>query len=189
MALYLLGTDHISEKSKKAVTNVFTQTKFDAVLLEGVEHHKKIVESLVKEPFLFLIFKIWLSGLNRKGSENKLANKLAKENNISVFYIDRSLDELIEYFHKPYNNIINLVFILLILSLNYIMMALSFLLIAFYFIYHRSKIVMQFRNEFFYKKINEKIESGLYGNILFICGRDHIDFIKRKFPNSILLQG
>lgn len=184
-SIYYLGTEHGTNKSKSAIAETFVRYKFYAVLVEGVNDNTKLFE---KEPFLVWMFKLWFLYSNKRGSEFALAHKLAKDHNIPVINIDKSLNELIEHFHKPYNNIIFILILIIctfILNIYYVLLAAFIIAFIFvegiYFGYFLSKIGIQFRDKVFNKKINEIIESSLYERILIICGKEHTNHIKKYF--------
>ncbi|VVB93220.1 Uncharacterised protein [uncultured archaeon] len=178
--LYLVGTFHSSKKSKDVLKNIFTRHIFDAILTEGIDDKSC---SFRKEPIIVCIILTWFWFLNRLGSEFTLINTIANRHNIPVINMDKSLNEIIDYFHKPYNNTIYLVFLLLFFkgSQNLIDLILLFILVIVIYLCYFLLRVQKFRDEFFHEKIKETKNGGLYNNILIICGKDHIEPIKRKF--------
>ncbi|MFZ3384943.1 MAG: hypothetical protein WA144_13555 [Candidatus Methanoperedens sp.] len=183
--LYLLGTFHSGKKSKGALNNIFSQYKFNAILVEGIIDHK--TQLFRKEPFLIWMLKLWFWYLNKKGSEFTLTYKLAKNLNIPVINIDKSLNELIELFHRPYYTLIFIMYIILMIytSHNLMTFILYFIMAELiYFLYFTLIIGIKLRDEIFIKRISEIIEVGLYDNILVVCGKVHAYSIKKNFINK-----
>lgn len=180
--LYLYGTFHGGKKSKSDLRNIFNRYKIDAVLSEGVKTQNQ--KMFQKEPFLVCPIWIYFQYLKEKGSEFDLAKELAKKSNIDFKLMDKSLNELIEYFHKPYNNIVFIIIIagILLTFHNFILLLLIglFMVELFYFLYFVFK-VWNWREEFFYENIKETIENKPYNSVLITCGKSHTNFIKKKF--------
>ncbi len=199
--LYLAGTLHSSKKSKNTLEYIFTQYKFDVFLIESPKQSKS--EWYRKEPFIFLPYLLYSSSLNKKGSEFTLADKFAKENNIPVINMDKSFDELINYFHKPYNNVVFVIIMILIeLFLNpvlfkllpffagemvyllyFVIILLSFILAEVLYFPYFVFSVTKLRDTSFYEKISEVKNNGLYTSILIICGKFHNKPIMEKFAD------
>ncbi|MCZ7392114.1 MAG: hypothetical protein ABOK23_10730 [Candidatus Methanoperedens sp.] len=107
--LYLYGTVHSSKKSKSDLSNIFNRYKIDAVLSEGVEtQYQKMFQ---KEPFLACPYWVYFNCIKIMGSEFTLAKELANNSEIPIINMDKSLNEIIDYFHKPYINIVLIIII------------------------------------------------------------------------------
>ncbi|MBU4185097.1 MAG: hypothetical protein KKC23_02650 [Proteobacteria bacterium] len=180
--IYLYGTFHSSEKSKRDIRNIFNRYKIDAVLIEGVDDRNQ--KTFQNEPFLAIFLWIYFKLLTKMGSEFGLAKELANKSNIYIKYMDKSENELVEYFHKPYNNIIVfliIVGILLIFNNSIILLLSALFVLGILYLFYFALKTWNFREDFFYENIKETIENNPYNSVLILCGKYHTNFIKKKF--------
>ena len=80
--IYIIGTTHISNKSKLIIETAFKQNNFDCVMSEGVNGRIYNEVNWVKEPFLTLIALIYSFFLMRFGKDIVIVEDLSKKYNI-----------------------------------------------------------------------------------------------------------
>ena len=85
----LLGTVHVSKKSKNIIERVFKENKFDCVLTEGVVGNIFNKHYWVREPFLMISISIYFYFLSKFGKDFATVKKLSKKykipNKMSIF--------------------------------------------------------------------------------------------------------
>ncbi|WAM22423.1 MAG: hypothetical protein OI717_00410 (plasmid) [Candidatus Methanoperedens sp.] len=181
--LSLFGTIHSSNESKTKIKKILEQHKFDALLTEGVQ--TKSSGWYRKEPFLIIPARLYFGWLDNLGSEFTIVDKIAKDNNIDNVNMDKSLDELVNYFHKPYYNVIFLIVIIAMIatSSNLFLIIVSFIVAEIVYSAIFAYKFINLRDNFFHEKINDVDNSEKYTNVLIICGNEHVKGIMKIFPN------
>ncbi len=190
--LHILGTHHLSKKSKKIITDLVSKGNFDVILSEGID--KTIpFQDWKKEPFLWIDILVWKSILDKWGQDIGTGEILSKKKDIEHIYIDLSEKSLISKFVNWYNHLVYLVlfigtfsilnksfndvWIILVLSCTFFLTQIFYLG---YFLFRTNHI----RNNYFIEQIRTKLHEKKGNKILVIIGKRHIKPICKELDSN-----
>ena len=182
--IYLIGTNHISNKSKYLIEKTFKQNNFDCIISEGVKGMIYTEETLIKEPFLTSAALSYSLFLRRFGKDIVTVEESSERYKIPYYNVDTSFQELITYFHRWYNYLIFFLIFIVILkfisrtpinryAIILIAIIFSYLLYFFYFVLR----TLNFRNRTLVTKCREIILRSQYKKFLFVCGKFHAKYL------------
>jgi len=185
--IYLLGTTHISKISLNRIRASVSKYKPAAIFSEGIKGGMT-KKDIIKEPFLFVIIKIYFCLVKIMGRKAQTIKDVAQEYKIPQHNIDLTLSELINFFHKWYNYFISAILIGIFSSFifsskfsgfPFYLRLLLFIFIpcAIYFFYFIEK-TMDIRNKSFVDKTKKFILQYKYETALIFCGKTHSKEIK-----------
>lgn len=201
--VHLLGTEHNSKKSAEIIEKVISNENFDCILREGSLIREKSSlnmsyvevfgkENLIKEPFLFPSFCLYLKYVRKNSADMPTVDKLSALKGLPRFIVDKEFRYIVSDFHKLYNYLIFAgLFCIILGSFLYLLkyfpptynsifsgivsVISSFAVYDFYFMWR----VSQPREIYWTENAADIAERGNFRKILFVCGKLHVKNTER----------